>query len=214
MSARGLLLQSIGVALAVGVGMGAGASPPAVESWVLQARVVATGLPGAHGIRQVGRFHSGGPFTSNPEFLLQTQTGHVLDPQRVLVALESNLGAPPANAAHAVGTVLSIDPQAASAGRPLAVPGDLALLPRAGAGAALQIYSAQSAPYLNRVHNGGARTAAFAAASGPRYLSVNNAFGRPRTRRSASAAPAAKAWSTPTAHRSPTRPAMRPAVSS
>ena len=31
----------------------------------------------------------------------------------------------------------------------------------------------------NRHHNAGARTAPFAAASGPRYISINNAFGRP-----------------------------------
>jgi len=187
MSARCLSSRSIGVALAVVVGAGAAGrvdadvepAQPAVKTWTLRARVVATGLPGAHGVRQVGRFHSGGPFTGNPEFLLQTQTGHVLDPLRVLVALESNLGAAPANAAHAAGTVLSIDPQAASDDRALAVPAELARLPRAGVGAALQIYSAQSAPYLNRVHNGGARTAAFTAVSGPRYLSINNAFGRP-----------------------------------
>ena len=187
MSIRGLSLRFLAALFAVGLGAGAVGRADAdiepatseVKTWVLRARVVATGLPGAHGVRQVGRFHSGGPLTTNPEFLMQTQTGHVLDPQRVLVALESNFGAAPADAAHAAGTVLSIDPQAASAGRALAVPADLALRPRAGTGAALQIYSAQSPPYLNRLHNGTARTAAFTAASGPRYLSINNAFGRP-----------------------------------
>src|SRR4051812_29328415 len=51
------------------------ASPP---NWTLQARLVASHLTGAHGVRQVGRFHSGGPFTGNPEFLMSTQRGRVL----------------------------------------------------------------------------------------------------------------------------------------
>jgi hypothetical protein len=160
-------------------GAGADLPPQPLKTWTLKARVVATGLPRANGIRVVGRFHSGGPLTTNPEFLMQTQAGRVLDPQRVLVAVEHNLGTAPGNAAHAHGTVLSIDPQVAGSGAALAVPLNLALLPRAAPGAALQIYSAQSEPYLNRHHNGGSRTAGFAAAAGPRYLSINNAFGRP-----------------------------------
>ena len=154
----------------------AGVAPPTLT---LRARVVATGLPGAHGIRQVGRFHSGGPFTTNPEFLLQTQPGRVLDPERVLVALESNLGAALGNRAHAAGTVLSIDPRGAAGGRAITVPANLAVLPQRGQGGALQIYTAQTEAHMNGRHNGGARTADFTAASGPRYLSINNAFGRP-----------------------------------
>jgi len=123
MSIRGLSLRFLAALFAVGLGAGAVGRADAdiepatseVKTWVLRARVVATGLPGAHGVRQVGRFHSGGPLTTNPEFLMQTQTGHVLDPQRVLVALESNFGAAPADAAHAAGTVLSIDEIAQSA---------------------------------------------------------------------------------------------------
>lgn len=154
----------------------AGVAPPTVT---LRARIVATGLPGAHGIRQVGRFHSGGPLTTNPEFLLQTQPGRVLDPERVLIALESNLGAALGNRAHAAGSVLSIDPRMATSGRPIAVPANLALLPQRGDGGPLQIYTAQTEAHMNGSHNGGARTARFTAASGPRYLSINNAFGRP-----------------------------------
>lgn len=107
---------------------------------MLRARIVATGLPGAHGIRQVGRFHSGGPFTTNPEFLLQTQPGRVLDPERVLVALENNLGAALGNRAHAAGSVLSIDPRGPAGGRPITVPANLAVLPQRGQGGPLQIY--------------------------------------------------------------------------
>lgn len=145
----------------------------------LRARVVATGLPGAQGIRQVGRFHSGGPITTNPEFLLHTQPGRVLDPERVLVAVGSNLGAALGNPAHAAGSVLSIDPHAGVGGRPIEVPANLALLPLSREGGPLQVYTAQTDAYMNRSHNGSARTAGFTAAAGPRYLSVNNAFGRP-----------------------------------
>jgi len=154
----------------------AAASTPPV--WTLHARVIATGLHGAQGIRQVGRFHAGGPFTSNPEFLLQTQRGRPLDPERVLVAAETNLGAKLGNTAHAAGTVLSIDPRAAVDSSPLKVPPDLASRPTT-VGAPVQIYSTQSARHLNRLHNRGALTEGFAAVSGPRYLSINNAFGRP-----------------------------------
>jgi hypothetical protein len=156
----------------------AATAPGGVPEWRLASRLVATGLGQAHGIRQVGRFHSGGPFTANPEFLLQTQTGRALDPQRVLVAVGSNFGAKPGDPTHAPGAILSIDPDATARATPLAVPADLGLR-AAVAGAPVQLYSAQSPRYLNRVHNGGARTAGFAGTSGPRYISINNAFGRP-----------------------------------
>ena len=152
------------------------ASPRALA---LHARVIATGLPGAHGIRQVGRFHRGGPITNDPEFLLQTEPGRVLDPERVLIAIESNLGAPLGNRAHAAGSVLSIDPRAATAGRPIVVPANRGLFPQRTDGDALQIYTAQTADAMNRVHNSSARTARFTASAGPRYLSMNNGFGRP-----------------------------------
>lgn len=116
---------------------------------------------------------------TNPEFLLQTQPGRVLDPERLLVAVESNLGAALGNRAHAAGSVLSIDPRAAADGRPIVVPPNLAVLSQRRDGGPLQIYTAQTDAYMNRSHNGGARTAGFAAAAGPRYLSINNAFGRP-----------------------------------
>ncbi|MBW8843960.1 MAG: hypothetical protein JF607_03155 [Burkholderiales bacterium] len=151
---------------------------PAAPTWPLRARVVATGMHRAFGVRQVGRFHSGGPFVSNPEFLLQTQAGRALDPQRLLVAVEQNFGASPGNAAHAPGAVLSIDPTAATAGHALAVPAVLAAGRPAEAGA-VQLYSVQSPGQLNRLHNASARTADFAGVSGPRYLSINNGFGRP-----------------------------------
>jgi hypothetical protein len=149
-----------------------------VSNWQLQARMVATGMRQAFGIRQVGRFHGGGPLVSNPEFLLQTQAGRALDPKRILVAVEQNFGVAAGNAAHARGALLSIDADAAPPGRALVVPAQLAP-GRPAEGGAVQLYSVQSSGQLNRVHNAGARTADFAGVSGPRYLSMNNGFGRP-----------------------------------
>ena len=138
-----------------------GQEPP--PTWTLRVRVVATGLVGAHGVREVGRFHAGGPFAANPEFLLVTQPGRVLDPTRVLVAVDSG-----------GGMVLSIDPRACVVVVP---PGIAHGAPRAGA--PVQLYSATGPAYANRVHNAAARTAPDGAVASPRYLSINNAFGRP-----------------------------------
>ena len=140
-----------------------------LRALTLHARVIATGLPGAHGIRQVGRFHRGGPITNDPEFLLQTQPGRVLDPERVLIAIESNLGAPLGNRAHAAGSVLSIDPRAATVGHPIVVPANRGFFPQRTDGDALQIYTAQGADAMSRVHNSNARAARFTAAAGARY---------------------------------------------
>jgi hypothetical protein len=136
-------------------------APPA--SIRLVARVIASGLQGAHGLSQVGRFHAGGPLVANPEFLLSTQPGRVLDPERILVTTDAGGGA-----------VLSIDPAA----KELRAPSDLSTLTRR-AGAPLQLYSIALPAFGNAVHNAGARTAAEAAVASPRYLSINNAFGRP-----------------------------------
>ena len=146
--------------------------------WQLRARTVAVGLHTAYGIRQVGRFHSGGPLTSNPEFLLQTQAGRALDPERVLIALDHNLGAALGNPSHAPGSVISVDTRRTQGAPPLVLAADLALRSQPP-GAPIQLYTAQADRYLNRQHNGGAGTAAFAGVSSPRYLSINNAFGRP-----------------------------------
>jgi len=139
------------------------ATVPSPTAVTLTARVVADGLRGAHGLTQVGRFHVGGPFVSNPEFLLSTQPGRVLDPERLLVTTD----------AHG-GTVLSIDPAADG----VHVPSDAAALGRR-AGQPLQLYSTDAAAFSNGVHNAGAHTAAEAAVASPRYVSINNAFGRP-----------------------------------
>lgn len=133
----------------------------ALPTWTLTVRVVASGLPGAHGVREVGRFHAGGPFASNPDFLLSTQPGSVLDPARVLVAVDGR-----------GGMVVSVDPRAREASVPLE-------LAAARPGSAVQIYSASGGRFANQVHNAGALTADAGGVASPRYLSINNAFGRP-----------------------------------
>ncbi len=139
------------------------------------------GLPGVAGVRQVGRFHSGGPIPGNPEFLMTTGTGQVLDPERVMVAVAGNFGAPLIDASHAPGSVLSIDPLGGLEGTTLVVPKSFAAsgAQSKAAGGAIQLYTAQSPAFQNHRYNARARTAGHAAASGPRYLSNNNAFGRP-----------------------------------
>ena len=157
------------------------ASPDPFPTWRLQARVVAVGLPGVAGVRQVGRFHSGGPITSNPEFLLSTGAGRMLDPARLLVAVTSNFGAPLGNAAHAAGSVLSIDPDGSPGGAALLVPANFAASggQSEAAGGAIRLYTAQTDDFRNLRYNPQARTADHAAAAAPRYISINNAFGRP-----------------------------------
>jgi hypothetical protein len=159
---------------------GSASEPGVVTTWRLQARVIAVGLPGVAGVRQVGRFHGGGPIPSNPEFLLSTSAGRVLDPERVLVAVGSNFGAAAGDAAHATGSVLSIHPGGPESAT-LVVPEDFAASgdQSEALGGAVRLYTGQSRGFANRRHNAGALTAAYAAASGPRYLSVNNAIGRP-----------------------------------
>lgn len=129
----------------------------------------------------MGRFHSGGPIPGNPEFLLSTGTSRALDPERVMVAVASNFGASLGHASHAAGSVLSIDPRGGPAGAPLMVPKTFATAGRQAeaAGGAILLYTTQGLAFQNRQHNAKARTADFTAASGPRYLSINNAFGRP-----------------------------------
>ena len=157
------------------------AAPAASDSpvpWTLTVRIVAVGLPDVAGVRQVGRFHYGGPIPGNPEFLVQTDAGRVLDPQRVMVAVGSNFGAPPADPMARPGSILSIDPRGA---RTVVVSPRFAAAggQARDAGGAVQLYSAQSPAFGNARHNASARTAALTSVAGPRYISINNAFGRP-----------------------------------
>src|SRR5689334_20285691 len=75
----------------------------------VHAEIMATGIPGAGAIAQVGLFHKGGPFHDNATFAAATQPSQVLDAKRLLVASSSNFGAPLARPTEAPGSILSID---------------------------------------------------------------------------------------------------------
>jgi len=143
----------------------------------LQARVVATGIPGAGAISPVGRFLPGGPIHDNADFAAQTQPGRVLDPGRILVGSSSNFGAPIAAPSQAAGSLLSIDPSGSS---PLVVPATFAMADGqvAALDGRLQMFSAQSPAFINGINTPSAVTAMLAGVSNPHGLSINNGFGR------------------------------------
>jgi hypothetical protein len=150
------------------------------------ARVVATNIPGASAISQVGTFLNNSAMctatiafphpipTSFPMFI---QPGAVLDPNRILVGNRSNFGAPLAPEVGSAGSFLSIDPS-----RPgvLSVPPNFAQSGDQSStlGGAVQMYSANSPNWLNGKNNLGASTASYTGVSNPLGLSNNNAFGR------------------------------------
>ncbi|HWB04477.1 MAG TPA: di-heme oxidoredictase family protein [Verrucomicrobiales bacterium] len=148
-----------------------------IQPQVLQAQVVARGIPGAGAIMQVGTFQQGGPFRDNPAFIPFTQSGAVLHHDRILVASSSNFGAPLARPAEAPGSVLSLDISSGT----LAVPPNFA----AGGGqatalgGAVILYVANSPAFVNGLNNPQAATAALPSASLPLGISFNNGFGRP-----------------------------------
>jgi hypothetical protein len=156
-------------------------APPAADSSAqavaLIARVVAVGVPGAAAISAVGTFHPGGPIHDTPAFAAYTQPGHVLDPARILVTSTSNFGAPRARVDEPEGSALSLDPRSADT---LVVPKDFA---NSGTQAValdsrVQLYSAQSPAFLNRLTKPAAITADQPSVSNPQGISINNAFGR------------------------------------
>jgi len=149
----------------------------AIRPVQLTGRVIATGIPGAGALSQVGEFHPGGPIHDKRAFARTTRPGKVLDPSRLLVASTSNFGAPLARADWSPGAVLSLATDARAA---LEVPPDLgASEGQASArSGAVQLYTAQSPAFLNRV-DPKAPTAGMPAVSNPLGISNNNAFGRP-----------------------------------
>jgi Di-haem oxidoreductase, putative peroxidase len=144
---------------------------------VVEAEIVATGIPGAGAIAQVGTFHKGGPFHDNATFAAFTQPGRVLDRTRLFVASTSNFGAPLARPAEAPGSILSIDPSGGAVAVPptFAIGGGQAI----GAGGRVILYTAQSPAFLNGNNNPSAATSDRPAVSLPLGISFNNGFGRP-----------------------------------
>jgi hypothetical protein len=143
----------------------------------LTGRLVAIGIPGASAIAPVGTFLPGGPIHDKPAFAAFTQPGQVLDPARILVGSTSNFGALVADVDQLPGSFLSIDPSGAEG---LVVPSTFAAAggQAVALGGFVQMYSAQSAPFLNSITTPGAVTAGFTGVSNPLALSINNAFGR------------------------------------
>jgi len=146
----------------------------------IHADVVATGIPGAGAIAQIGKFHTGGPFHDNPAFAPSTQPGQVLDGRRLFVASSSNFGAPLARPLEAPGAILSIDVSGGTE-NPVAVPADFATIggQASAAGGRVILYTAQSPPFINGIKNPNAVTNALPPVSLPLGISFNNGFGRP-----------------------------------
>jgi hypothetical protein len=123
----------------------------------IQAQVVATGIPGAGAIAQIGTFHLGGPFHDNPALSPATAPGEILDGQRLFVASSSNFGAPLARTDQAPGAILSIDIRSGI----VEVPSGFAIA--GGQASALsgrvRLYTANSPAFLNSFFNPGAVTA-------------------------------------------------------
>lgn len=144
----------------------------------LDARLVAVGVHGASGIRQVGAFLDASPILTNGPFQAFTGPGQVLDPSRLLVASSSNYGAPLARTDHQPGSVLSLD---IGAKAPIVVPPDFAKGGKQDAtlDGAVRVYAAQTANFLNSVYHTDAVTADMPSVSNPVGISINNAFGRP-----------------------------------
>ena len=156
-----------------GLAKGAGRA----SSGVLQARVIATGIPGAGAVAEAGDFLRGSPMHDNAAFTPFAQPGAVLEAKRVLVASTSNFGEAPARPLEPEGAILSIDPNAG----PIEVPAQFA---RAGGqvsalNGALQVYAAQSQPFQNSVKEPQAVTSDLPSASLPTGISLNNGNGRP-----------------------------------
>ena len=144
---------------------------------VLRARLLATGIPGAGAVTEVGDFLRGSPMRDNSVLAAFAQPGQVLDPKRVLVASTSNFGAPLARPNEPEGSVISIDPAADQ----VAVPRGFAAAGEQSSalGGAVQLYAGQSAAFLNSVKEPQAVTAGLPSASLPLGISLNNGNGRP-----------------------------------
>jgi mono/diheme cytochrome c family protein len=143
----------------------------------LEARVVAIGLRKAGAAAAVGFFHPASPIHSNPAFAEFTRRGRVLDPARVLVASNSNFGAPTALTNAAEGAVLSLDPD----GGTIIVPSDLAA---SGAQVSawhgrVQLFTAQSPRFVNAANLPESAVPPILPVSNPLGISINNAFGLP-----------------------------------
>ena len=177
----GIMALAAGIAVVDGDAAWQAARAQAITA--INARVIATNIPGASAISQVGTFlnnpapalHCAHPIpTLFPSYI---QPGAVLDPNRILVGSQSNFGAPLATGVGSEGSFLSIDPSGPGI---LSVPPNFAQSGDQAStlGGAVQMFSANSPHWLNGVNNAGASTASYTGVSNPLGLSNNNAFGR------------------------------------
>jgi hypothetical protein len=163
----------------------------------IKASVVATNIPGASAIAQIGQFVPAGgnlvpgncpnPSPIPTKFSGYALHGQVLDPNRILVGSSSNFGAPLATGVGQQGSFLSIDPTAGITGMGvLNVPSDFASSGDQAStlNGSVQMFSANSPHWLNSVNNNiitnGVlpNTAQYTGVSNPLGLSNNNGFGR------------------------------------
>lgn len=144
---------------------------------VVHAQIVATGIPGAGAIAQVGYFHRGDAIHDSPALNTYLQPGQVWYEGRVLVASTSNFGEPIQNPGQFPGSVISIDPTAG----PVAVPADFASAGDqvSALGGALIMWTANNAAFLNGRFNPKSVTPNEVGASLCTGLSINNGNGRP-----------------------------------
>ena len=178
-----IALCAIGIGLAVLFGsitwsrVEASSNDALKRHGVLRARLIASGIPGAGAVAEVGDFLRGSPLHDNAAFVPFTQPGSVLSPKRVLVASTSNFGAPLSRPKDPEGSVLSIDPAASD----LSVPGSFAAADgqASARGGAVQMYAAQSPAFGNGVKEPQAVTADLTSVSLPLGISLNNGNGRP-----------------------------------
>ena len=141
------------------------------------ATTLATGIPGAGAVCEIGLFLPGSPFGAGGPFIANNAPGGNLATTRILVASTSNFGATPARADQYSGTILTIDPS----GGPLAVPGDFATAGDQAStlGGRVQVYTANNAAFLNSVYHPTLVTANLTGAALPTGISLNSGNGRP-----------------------------------
>jgi hypothetical protein len=176
----GIMALATGIAVVDGDAAWQAARAQAITG--INARVIATNIPGASAISQVGTFLNNPvpPACAHPIptlFPSYIQPGAVLDPNRILVGSQSNFGAPLAIGVGPEGSFLSIDPSGPGV---LSVPPNFAQsgVQSSTLGGAVQMFSANSPHWYNGVNNSGANTASYTGVSNPLGLSNNNAFGR------------------------------------
>jgi hypothetical protein len=186
----GIVVLATGIAVMDGDATWQAARAQAIKQ--VKARVVATGIPGASAISQVGTFLNSQTACARPIPTLFPQyikTGAVLDPNRILVGSVSNFGAP--GSLGQDGSFLSIDPsgpgilkvppnfaQSVPSAPPPPPPPFVPPVQPSALGGAVQMFSANSPQWLNGVNNSVANTASYTGVSNPLGLSNNNAFGR------------------------------------